>query len=403
MTLSFSPSELAHMRAGTPSVTHRIHLNHASTSLMPLAVTRAMADFIALEQTIGTHAAMEARAGEIEGARRDVADLIGCAPHNIAFLDTATRGWALAFGAIVASGTRRIAMARNDWGANILNASAMAASGGVQVSLVATSPLGQVDPEALARAGAGGAIAFSLVPTASGAANPAQAIGAAAQRREALVMIDAAQAVGQIPVDVVTLGADVLVFPARKWLRGPKGAAVLFVSDRLLTQAGPPLLDLGGVTWSGECAHVWRDDARRFESFDFNPAARLGVGAAARLASEFDTERIAARIRKLVTHACDRIAEAGAPLPLEARNPAGTGILTWSDPRLEVGAIVAALRMQGVLAAEIGAGQARLAIAARGAGSVLRVAVHYFNTEDEIDAFATRFSSLWWPDGRGPK
>lgn len=390
----FTSSEIAELRAQTPATGHRIHLNHASTSLMPRAVTGVMTDFIALEQAVGTHAAMEAHARDIEGVRHAVAALLNCPPRNIAFVETASRGWALALGACVSSGLRRIALARSDWGANILNASAMATGSALEVSLVPIGPLGQSSPAALVQAGAGGAVAFSLVPTSSGVAADVETIAEEARRREALVMIDAAQAVGQIPVDVSALGADVLVFPARKWLRGPKGAAVLFVSDRILAQAGPPLRDLGGGTWTGADDFLWRDDARRFESFEFNPAVRLGLGAAARLAREVGPGRIAARIRALVNLACTRLAALGAPLPMEAGDPAATGIMTWADRRRDVGALVEALRQRGIFAAAIGESQARLALEARG-GPVLRASVHYFNTEDEIEAFAAGFAALW--------
>lgn len=393
----FTLAEIAALRAATPATAHHIHLNHASTSLLPAAVTRAMEAFLVTEQAMGAHAAMDMRAGELEAVRRDVADLIGAQPRHIAFTDTATRGWMLALEACVAGGARSFATVRNEWGANVLNALRLGQRSGMRVALAATDSQGRADADQLLTlAGAGGVAALPLVPTASGTRNELTALAAEARRRDILLMVDAAQAVGQLPVDAPGLGADVMVFPARKWLRGPKGVAVLFLSDRALARLGPPaMVDLAGGSWEHDDTFTLRADARRFESFDFNPAVRLGLGAAARLANDLDPARIAARIRGLVTYTLTRLEARGVPLPLEDPGGAPTGLLTWAGPRPDVDKAVSALRTQGVFAAAISPNHARLALADRGAGTVLRVSIHYFNTEAEIDAFATRLAPLW--------
>lgn len=91
------------------------------------------------------------------------------------------------------------------------------------------------------------------------------------------MFVDAAQAAGREPITMTSWGADVVVMPARKWLRGPRGQALMALSDRALALMGdPPLLDQEGSAWVAARDWNTRRDARRFESFEFSPAGRLG-------------------------------------------------------------------------------------------------------------------------------
>ncbi len=394
---AIAPAELLALRAQTPAVAHHIHLNHASASLPPEAVTQAMEAYLASERTAGPHGAMDAHAAALEAVRGDVAALIGAAPHQIAFVDTATRGWALAVGALVAGGVPRIASVRNEWGANIHNAWLLRDRAGVAVTLSPTDRQGRLSALGLLEtAGAGGLIAVPLLPTASGVPNDLERLADGVRQQDGFLAVDAAQAVGQMPVDVRQLGADLLVFPARKWLRGPKGVAVLYVSDRVLDRAGAlPMVDLAGTRWDRDDAFSLRTDARRFESFDFSPPARLGLGAAARLARALGPARIAARIQSLVQHLRMCFATRNLPPPFEDPAAAPSGVLTWSLPSRDVTAMAAMLRTEGIWVAAIGRNYARLALADRGVPGVLRIAIHYFNSEAEIEAFAAHAAVLW--------
>ncbi|NVO12950.1 MAG: aminotransferase class V-fold PLP-dependent enzyme [Rhodoplanes sp.] len=394
---ALTDGEVAALRADTPAVGHHVHLNHASASLAPGAVIAAMEQFLAAERAMGVHAAIEAHAGALDEVRRLVARLVGAEPASIAFADTATRAFATALGALVAGGARRLVTVRNEWGPNLLNAGLLGERAGLAVEVLPVDAQGRVEPDRLIESvRAGDVVALPLVPTASGLVNDVAALAAELRARDALVMIDAAQAVGQMPVDAAALGADVLVFPSRKWLRGPKGVAVLSVSPRALARAGSPSsVDMAGVRWDRDDRFAVRDGALRFESFEFNPAVRLGLGAAVRLALSLGPARIAVRIRDLVAHAVRCAEAAGLPPPLEAGSEHGSGILTWADPQRDIGRIATALQASGVRVAVIGAEHARLALADRGVTAVLRASIHAVNSPAEIDAFVARLAAGW--------
>ena len=82
-------------------------------------------------------------------------------------------------------------------------------------------------------------VAFLHVSNALGTIQPAAAIaGAVAERSDALVLLDASQSIGVLPVDVEALGADFIAFPGHKGLLGPTGTGALYVGPRVIADPG---------------------------------------------------------------------------------------------------------------------------------------------------------------------
>ena len=113
----------------------------------------------------------------------------------------------------------------------ITAAAAQLAAVGRKVVTVAPGPDGVVDPDAIAEAAAGAAlVAVVMVQNEIGTVQPIAAIASAVKRRAptAHVHVDAAQAVGKVPLDVTTLGADSIAIAGPK-LHGPKGTGALWL------------------------------------------------------------------------------------------------------------------------------------------------------------------------------
>jgi L-cysteine/cystine lyase len=116
-------------------------------------------------------------------------------------------------------------------------------------------------------------LVLSHVTYSTGALLPVADIVELAHRRDVPVLVDGAQAVGAIPVDVRTLGADYYAFPGQKWLCGPEGTGALFVRRDRLGELSPAFVGFRSI------------DHRRYQpndpdSLTFAPgAARYEVGS----------------------------------------------------------------------------------------------------------------------------
>ena len=112
--------DLDRLRAETPGVANRIHLNNAGAGLMPAPVIAAIKDHIDLEAAIGGYEAEEREAARLEGVYDSIARLIGARRDEIALTENATVAWDSAFYALGFAPGDRILTARAEYAANYI-------------------------------------------------------------------------------------------------------------------------------------------------------------------------------------------------------------------------------------------------------------------------------------------
>jgi len=122
------------------------------------------------------------------------------------------------------------------------------------------------------------AVVISHVLWASGTVLPIKRIAEMAHARDAMLIVDGAQAAGAIPVDLGAVGADVYAVAAQKWLLGPEGMGAVAVSpsarERLIPSFGGHYT-FESVDSSGLA--VWWPDARRYESSNYHRPSIVGM------------------------------------------------------------------------------------------------------------------------------
>ena len=382
------PAALARWRAETPGCERLAHLNNAGAALTPTPVREAIAGHLALESEIGGYEAADARAEALHEAYAALARLLGTSPANVALQQNSTVAFTQAFAAFDLGPGDVILTSRADYASNQILYLSLARRRGVEIVRAPDAPEGGIDLQAvreLATRRRPTLLALTWVPTNSGLVQPAEAVGEICRDAAVPYILDACQAVGQMPVDVGRLHCDYLAGTGRKFLRGPRGMGFLYVSDRELARGAYPLtVDMHGATWSDPDEFELTPDARRFESWELGHALALGLGAAAAYALDVGDEIARERSWALARYARERLAAIDGVRVLD-RGPALCAIATAELAGRPADAVKLALRERRINTSSSGREDAVIDMDQKRAASALRISPHYYNTAEEID------------------
>lgn len=389
------PLDIAALRAATPGCANVLHFNNAGAGLPTTATLEVVIAHQRLEAEIGGYEAHDRNLALIEAFYAEAALLLNCAPREIAFVENATRAWDMAFYSLRFAAGDRILTSVAEYASNYIAFLQVARRTGAVVEAVPDDPSGQMDVAALARMldARVKLIAVTHVPSQGGLVQPVAEIGRIARQAGVPFLVDACQSAGQLPLDVASMGCDMLSGTGRKYLRGPRGTGFLYVRAGLIETLEPPFLDLHAAEWTGPDSYRVREDARRFENWEQHYAGKIGLALAMREANALGLERIAQRVGAL---AADLRARLGAlkGVTLTDRGRVKCGIVTFTVAGLAPAAIRDSLRAQKINVSASPATYARLDLGGRGLDAVVRASVHYYNTEQEVERFVAAVAAL---------
>ena len=378
--------DLELVRAETPGLAHSTHLLACGSALMPSPVIDAVVDYTRLEATRGGYEAQAEKADELDSIYDLVANHIGGSRHEIALMENATVAWCHAFYALPLSPGSRILTCEAEYAANYVAFLQRARRDNLTIDVVPSDCNGEIDIEALeAMIDADvGVIAITWVPTNGGLVNPAERVGEITREHGVPYLLDACQAVGQLPVDVSRLGCDFLSATGRKFLRGPRGTGFLYVASGWLDSLEPAMIDLFGAPWTSRNEYTLRDDARRFETWENSYALRAGLGAAVEYADAIGIEVIEDRVAMLAA----RCREGLSTIDRVSLKDLGTkpcGIVSFAVDGEAPLDVAARMADGGFVIGTSEASSTRIDAERRALPTLLRIAPHYYNTEEEID------------------
>lgn len=389
MTRPQTTARVVAWRAATPGADRLVHLNNAGAALVPDTVAEAVSRHLQLESELGGYEAADARAGELRQAHELVGRLVGARGSNIALTQNSTVAFTQALTAFDFERGDLLLTSRSDYASNQIMYLSLARRLGVEVVRAPDAPEGGIDPDAvrdLIARRRPKLVALTWIPTNSGLVQPVEAVGAVCRESEVPYLVDACQAVGQMPVDVVRIGCDYLAATGRKFLRGPRGIGFLCVSDRVLAEGAHPLLvDMRGADWTDPDTFALTRDARRFESWEIALALVLGLAAAARYALEVGLDTARDRARGLADYARERLAAVPGVRVLD-RGIERCAIVTADPAGRHAPDLTLALRRRGINTSAPERADAVIDMDDKGAESVLRISPHYYNTAEEVDA-----------------
>ena len=310
------------------------YLDSAATSQTPRSVIEAM-DRYYLEARATVHRStypLAAEATELfEGARGRIAAFVGSTAGETVFTRNATEALNLvawSWGRVNVGEGDRIALTEMEHHSNIVPWQMLAAERGAQLDYVDITDDGRLDLSSLDEVLARGpkVLAVAHVSNVLSTVNPIEEIARRAHAAGAIVVVDGAQGVPHLPVDVAALGADFYAWTGHK-AYGPTGIGVLH-GRRELLEAMPPWLGGGHmIKRVGRDESTYMEPPARFEAGTSNIAEAIGLGAAVDFLGEIGMDEARAHGREIAAYALERLGEVEGltlygPLDLEQRGGA---------------------------------------------------------------------------------
>jgi cysteine desulfurase/selenocysteine lyase len=326
-----------------------VYLNHAGVSPLCLPAADAMKQLADEACEYGSFF-YERWLAAYDGVRAAAARLIGSTAAEIALVKNTSEGIStIANGMSWESGDRVVAF-QEEFPSNWLPWKNLE-SRGVQVTwLSATASLDEIDQAARGAR----LLAISYVQYLSGYRANLDAIGEICERRNVFFFVDAIQGLGVFPLDVKRSRIQALAADGHKWLMGPEGCGILYVSAAAQAQIAPTEIGWMSVAhYNNFDAHdlTPRTDASRYECGTLNTIGCYGLRAALEFVNGIGIARIGHAVRELGDRVHDELTRRGFEMCGSRTTETGAGIVSFRKPGEEPRYTVRNLKAHGFMAA----------------------------------------------------
>ena len=379
-----APPEVDSIRAEIPATASLTYLNTGWQGPCPRSVIAAVQETFAMESAGPTAPTVnQQRLDLFRAARRAMADLVNATSQEITLQQSTTEGINIVVGGLGLKPGDEVITCSLEHPSVVVPFYYSRERYGTQAKIVSLSA-DDSDAEILSRfedaiTPASRLIILSHLTYGSGQLLPIAAISRLAHERGGYVLLDAAQTVGQMPVDVREMDCDFCAFPGHKWLLGPAGTGALYVRRDLIERLEAPKV-------AHHAAHFYdfagrfepkRDTIDKFELTTFSVPLLAGLLAAVEFIDGIGVDAVLERAVHLGRYATRRLARIPNLQLVSAANEeaVASGLVSFSLPNVPAGVVTACLWERG-----------RIVARTIPDAACTRLSLHVFNTEAEVDA-----------------
>ena len=376
-----------------------VYLDNAATSQKPASVIQALVDYYEgynANVHRGVHALSMESTQRYEEAREKVVRFIGAPDsENLIFVRNTTEGINLVASTWAAANVGpgdEILLTEMEHHSNLVPWQQLAKKKGARLRFIPVTGEGTLDLTNLDTLlnHHTKLLAMTHMSNVLGTINPVKDIAQKAHAVGAHVLIDAAQSVPHIPVDVADLDCDFLAFSSHKML-GPTGIGGLYVKSAALEQMEPFLT--GGemvqeVTFEGA---TWNDLPMRFEAGTPNIAGSIGLGAAVDYLQALGMDQVHQHETEITQYALNALKELEEEFNFYGPQDAAVrgGIVSFWSPHIHPHDLGTFLDQAGI-AIRSGHHCAMPLVRDRlGVAATARASFYIYNTTDEVDLLVT--------------
>jgi cysteine desulfurase / selenocysteine lyase len=388
----------AAVRADFPILARRIngkplvYLDSAATSQKPAPVIDIMTDYYRRYNANphrGVYAISEEATAAYEGARQRVAQFINAgSPKEVIFTRNTTEAINLvrySWGRANIGAGDGILLTEMEHHSNLVPWQLLAREVSARLEFLCIDDEGLLQLDALERKLDGvRLLAITHQSNTLGTINPIKAIAETAHRAGALVLVDGAQAVPHLPVDVQDLGVDFYAFSGHK-MCGPTGIGVLW-ARRALLEAMPPFLGGGDMIKRVRLTEAtWNDLPWKFEAGTPSVAEGIGLGAAVDYLTQFGMDAVRAHERTLVDYAIEKLQDVPGITLYGPRDPeVHGGAISFTLPNIHPHDLATLVDREGI-AVRAGHHCTQPLMDRLGVAATTRASFYVYNRADEVD------------------
>lgn len=369
-----------------------VYLDNAATSQNPKQVIKALKKFYESSNANagrGVYSLSEKAKEIYEGSRKIVADFIGSDFDEIIFTKSTTDSinfLSYTLDSVIGKGKNEIVLTEMEHHSNLVPWQEMAKRKKMKLKFIQmkddfTLDMGDAKKKITNKTAV---VAFTHVSNSLGVVNPVKNIVELAKKKNAISVVDAAQSVPHMKVDVKKLDCDFLAFSGHKTL-GPMGIGVLYGKKEILEKLRP--FEFGGgmikkVTYENA---EWDDVPERFEAGTQNVADAVGFAEGLKYLSKIGIENVEKREKELMEYALKKIKEIeGVEVYVNEKNY--SGILSFNLDGIHSHDVASLLDDYGVC---VRAGHhcnmpLMTTLGIRGGGTV-RISFYLYNTFEDVD------------------
>jgi cysteine desulfurase/selenocysteine lyase len=381
---------LAHEFGGHPLV----YLDSGATAQKPKTVIDAVSEYMS-ERNANVHRGVYALAQEsdaaYDGARKKVATYVGWEPRTTIFTKNVTEAInlvAYAWGRANVDPGDAVLITQMEHHANIVPWQVLCKERGAQLRYLEVDERGELSLEQLDQELARGdvkLVAFTHVSNVLGTIVPVAEMTVRIRAAGAISLVDGAQAVPHMPVDLSSLGADFYAWTGHKAL-GPTGIGVLHGRAEILDEMEPFLTGGDMIASVDFYGATWNELPYKFEAGTPPIAEAVGLGAAVDYLTGLGMEQVRAHERELTGYMLGRLREVPGLRfvgPPEAENRGGLVSFTIEGIHAHD---IAELANRGGVCIRAGHHCAQPLMRCLGVGATARASVGVYNEANDIDA-----------------
>ena len=369
-----------------------IYLDNAATTQKPQAVLDVLNHYYLQDNANvhrGVHTLAERATDEFEAARKKVQQFIHANSNKeIVFTKGTTDSLniiAQSYGEFIQAGDE-IVISKMEHHANLIPWQQLAKRKQAVLRYIPLTADGHLDVQAAKTIinEKTAIVALAQVSNVLGTVNPVKEIAQLAHQHQAIMVVDGAQAVAHMPVDVQELDCDFYCFSGHK-MCGPTGIGVLYGKQTLLEKMEPVAFGGEMIDFVDLYESTWTELPWKFEAGTPNIAGAIGLGAAIDYLEKIGMQTIHEYEQAIVAELLPKLQQIDGLTIYGPQNPAEhTAVIAFNLDHLHPHDVASALDMQGI-AVRAGHHCAQPLIKELGCFATARASFYFYNTKEEAD------------------